>query len=101
MKAAMCVSCVRKVLTACALFTTMGDEAEYTPEQQAEHLRHKVRTAHHTITPCNTLHQLLTNEFDYNTHIAYISALRALGKWDQLRHARTKFTTLFPATEGE
>ena len=35
----------------------------------------------------------------YDTHVAYLTALRRAGRTDELRHARIRMRTLFPLTE--
>jgi hypothetical protein len=36
----------------------------------------------------------------YDTHVALIAALRAAGRAEELRHARTRLAEMFPLTEG-
>lgn len=44
--------------------------------------------------------QLVLDGFQYATHIQYSTLLRKHRMMDQLRHARAKFSAVFPLTEG-
>jgi hypothetical protein len=48
----------------------------------------------------NLLEKIVSNPYDYDSHVAYITLQRKLGNSEDLRQARQVFHSFFPLSEG-